>query len=362
MDLSLILGPLSMVSTLEAKNIERQWAIEDAQKMRELDSEMTGADMQRFQLNAAEAQKARDWNLQMDNTKYQRTVQDMQAAGVNPALAMNGGVSTQATSNVAASAPGASSLQTANYNRMELAQMLSAVGQLELQKQQLKLNERSLDIEEKKVNQGIEESEARTGLMLTEKEYNEVKNKYADEFFSLENEGKKLSNNLTAEQTNSIKQEIDESKHRVNKLIEETKNEVEKRDLIVAEKMLRYAETQEIVEMLPFKKALAAAQTDAARGAAAASFAKAAMDRGLIDAGYVEAVAKKAAMDANVSFSEAEMKAFASDIKHGRLFKEEGSTFERYSAKFLNETLGGLVSALSTIGDILPSGLLIAAK
>lgn len=65
---------------------------------------MSGAEREAFRLNAEEAQKARDWNLEMDSTKYQRQVVDMQKAGINPALAMNGGVSTQATSNVAAHA------------------------------------------------------------------------------------------------------------------------------------------------------------------------------------------------------------------------------------------------------------------
>lgn len=65
---------------------------------------MSGAEREAFNLNAQEAQKARDWNLEMDNTKYQRQVTDMQKAGINPALAMNGGVSTQATSNAMANA------------------------------------------------------------------------------------------------------------------------------------------------------------------------------------------------------------------------------------------------------------------
>ena len=56
------------------------------------------------EFNADQAQINREWNAQMDSTKYQRTVADMQAAGVNPALAMNGGVTTQAASNSAASA------------------------------------------------------------------------------------------------------------------------------------------------------------------------------------------------------------------------------------------------------------------
>lgn len=69
-----------------------------------VNNEMSGAEREAFNLNAQEAQKARDWNLEMDNTKYQRQVTDMQKAGINPALAMNGGVSTQATSNAMANA------------------------------------------------------------------------------------------------------------------------------------------------------------------------------------------------------------------------------------------------------------------
>ena len=69
-----------------------------------VNNHMSGAEKEAFKLSAQEAQKARDWNLQMDNTKYQRQVADMQSAGINPALAMSGGVSTQATSNAMANA------------------------------------------------------------------------------------------------------------------------------------------------------------------------------------------------------------------------------------------------------------------
>lgn len=45
--------------------------------------------------NAQEAQKNRDWQEMMSNTSYQRAVEDMKAAGINPLLAMsNGGASS----------------------------------------------------------------------------------------------------------------------------------------------------------------------------------------------------------------------------------------------------------------------------
>lgn len=66
--------------------------------------------------NSAEAQKNRDFQLMMSNTSYQRAVEDMRKAGINPILAaQNGGASTG--SGAMASTSAAETMQaTANYD------------------------------------------------------------------------------------------------------------------------------------------------------------------------------------------------------------------------------------------------------
>lgn len=68
--------------------------------------ELSGAEKQANEFSAAEAQKQRDWEEQMSNTAYQRQVADMRAAGINPAMAMNGsGASTPSGSSATSVSP-----------------------------------------------------------------------------------------------------------------------------------------------------------------------------------------------------------------------------------------------------------------
>ena len=81
-----------------------------------LGTNMTPAEVESFEKNAAEAQKQRDWSEHMSNTTYQRTVQDMRDAGLNPSVMLAGGagtVSTPSGSTASAPAPSSSDLLSA---------------------------------------------------------------------------------------------------------------------------------------------------------------------------------------------------------------------------------------------------------
>lgn len=69
-------------------------------------SALTPAEQAANQFNADEAQKQRDFEEYMSSTAYQRQVKDMQAAGINPAMAMSGsGASTPSGVSASSVAP-----------------------------------------------------------------------------------------------------------------------------------------------------------------------------------------------------------------------------------------------------------------
>lgn len=270
------------------------------------------------QFNADQAQINREWNAQMDSTKYQRTVADMQSAGVNPALAMDGGVTTQAASNSAASATATPQLD------------LSSVVQMAMQAKQLRIQEKmaDADIRVKNAEADIKEADANV-----RGEYNQ-----------LMLDGMKKANSLTDSQVDQIRHNISKLDEQVELLKKQAATEDERKLLVAAQRSVQAAaerktdqEIKNMVALLPFQQNLAAARTEAAKASAAAQFVHAAYEQGLIDTGFIEATVRQTNADA----SEKETRQLAEDFEYKL---RSGNIFDQ-------NTTGGKVAKTAVVAS-----------
>lgn len=246
-------------------------------------SSLTGAHLTGAQREANAFTAEREdlaWARQMEasNSQYQRAVNDMRAAGLNPILAAGAGTSTPSASVAGSVSPSAASLGLpALLEFLRMSKLLP------------------LEVERAKVD--IDKAKADTRKVNADSKAQETLNSYLDESERLRLQGVRSANRLTEEQRRNMSQSIRESKQRIKKLIAETKNEEDRNELIIAEVALNNANTRRIYELLPFEKSLSSAQTSAAKASAASQFAQAAWQNGLIDNGMISLAVEKAGFE-----------------------------------------------------------------
>lgn len=292
--------------------------------------------------NAEQAQIARDWNLEQDNTKYQRAVVDMQKAGVNPALMMSKGpISTQAATNI--SAQGAT---PAYMNMNAVASLAQTISQAKLNDAQ----KRNIDSQTL-----LNEKQAKYYDDLGDKVVAEtliVKNdaQYRDEFNRLEIEGKKIANAIGGEQLKKVGEEINVLKADYGKKIAETKTEEERAKVQAQEAILKGAQAYQIVALLPFQQELMSSQSFAQRAVGKVHLVEAAFKQGLIDAGAIEAQVRQLNADA----SEKEIRAITQETLHtlgyedAQVSNTQSQTFKNYAGA-VADVINGIADSVGSV-------------
>lgn len=283
--------------------------------------------------NALEAQKAREWNLQMDASKYQRAVTDMKSAGVNPALAIDGHLSTQATSNAQA--------QQTDSGVNALTSLMNSMASIRLQERQLaqekELRSRELDIKQQEVTSKSRNLDIQSNILEIEEEYKRIEK-------DLEIAGRMLTNEATGKQIEETTERIKNIKQHTALLKAQAATEEEKKLLTQAETALTNVKAYQIIAMLPYEQALAAAKTDHEKAAAALAFAETAYKKKLIDTSYIENMIKMQDADIN----EKELKNFMTGLD--KMF-QTGEFFD--SDSLIGKIGNEFVKGISQVGRVI---------
>lgn len=241
---------------------------------------LTPAEREANEWSASQAELAFNRELEASNTAKQRQVADMQAAGINPIMAVSQGVSLPASASPSSVSPSASA-----FSMSDLLNMFRMKELLPLEKASLEAS--------------IQNTRANTSNTEAHTEGTRIENKYKDIRERLYAEGQELANELTYREIRHVDAKIDSEKQNLHKMIAETKNEEAKHDLIVSEALLNNANAEKLYTLIPFEKALMSANTDAARARAKSDLVHAAYEQGIIDSGIIDINARAAGYHAD---------------------------------------------------------------
>lgn len=164
----------------------------------------------KMNFESAESQKARDFEERMSNTSYQRQVQDMKEAGVNPALTMAGTSNGASTPN-GAMANGAMATADASDNTASLQEAMDMVQKVAFAGQQFEANKANIANMQAEANYKNAEAE-RTNTLTTQ------------EFENL-----KQTNTNMQEQVKTMKSQQDE----ISKRCEQMDKDIQYRDQVI---------------------------------------------------------------------------------------------------------------------------------
>lgn len=290
--------------------------------------------------NEQMADKQNAWSLDMWNKTNEynspsEQVKRLREAGLNPLYYGLDGTSANAFQ----------SAQVQGYDRASMAGLSNPFGAgLE---GYMSMKSLAKDIELK--NAQIDKTKADTASVGLD-------NEWKDKTMEARVESQNLANSLTKETIDKVRKEKSQIEENIKKTIEETKNEVLKGALIDMQTRVAKAQEKEIIEMLPYKKLLTEAQTEAQKASASLAFLNAMQQRKLIEGGYIENLLNKSFSEAQAAGSQA-VRAEAEAVKAQCLTAvRTGNAFavsddEFFAQKYGKMALNSLLQDIMIVAD-----------
>ena len=262
---------------------------------KETGAELTGAQREANQFSHDERIDAQNWTAQREDTLMQRTVQDYQAAGINPMALAGGNVAAQPSGS-----SGASSVSPPSGGGLSsLLQVLEMKELLPLQKEALQKDIANKAATTANIQADTAQKNSVTARNNSETALNDWRLKFSKRTEDLEVRIKEEQEKMNHAQWRLFYKQIDKAEADITHLIEQAHTEQEKQLYYKAQTFLANAEVHQINALLASRQALLEAQGEQARAAAALNFAETAVKQGLLDAGYVDAFMKELNSDAS---------------------------------------------------------------
>lgn len=292
-------------------------------------SRLTNAEREANVFTAEQNRLAYERNLEADSTKYQRSVADMKAAGINPMLAAGGVSSSVSAPSGSSVAPGSGSLSG----------LLSFIAQM-----------KSLKIQDKVASAQASNLNADTKKKQSETTGIDIANSVASATSEARVEYENLKPSVTRANLRQIDAQLDSIEATVKKTAAETETEASKKVYYDAAAILSRVNASNAVEMLPYQKMIASATTSEKRAAASLSAVSAAYKQGLIDNGYIEAFAREMAANAGVAENNEALSDIKTALRTGDYSKTEQKGYMKKD--FTSGLLQSLVVALDNLNPL----------